>query len=45
MGFQDSYDYSKVNNLWRYRQAGNSIVVNVLEKIIIELLKVENFNE
>ena len=45
MGFEDSYDYSKVNNLWRYRQAGNSIVVNVLEKIIIEILKVENFNE
>ena len=45
MGFDDSYDFTKVNNLWRYRQAGNSIIVNVLEAIIKEILKVENFNE
>jgi DNA (cytosine-5)-methyltransferase 1 len=45
MGFNDSYDFSKVNNLWRYRQAGNSIIVNVLEAIMKEILKVEDFNE
>lgn len=45
MGFSDNYDFSKVNNVWRYRQAGNSIVVNVLEKLFIEISKVENFNE
>ena len=45
MGFDDSFDYTKVNNLWRYRQAGNSIIVNVLEAIMEEVLKVEDFNE
>lgn len=45
MGFDDSFDYTKVNNLWRYRQAGNSIIVNVLEAIMEEILKVEDFNE
>ena len=45
MGFSDNYDFSKVNNVWRYRQAGNSIVVNVLEEIIKEILKVETFDE
>lgn len=45
MGFNDSYDFSKVNNLWRYRQAGNSIIVNVLEHLILEILKVEDFDE
>lgn len=45
MGFSDKYDYSKVNNVWRYRQAGNSIVVNVLENIFKEIIKVESFNE
>ena len=45
MGFDDTYDFSKVNNLWRYRQAGNSIIVNVLQAIMKEILKVENFDE
>ena len=45
MGFDDSFDFSKVNNLWRYRQAGNSIIVNVLEQLMLEILKVEDFNE
>lgn len=45
MGFVDNYDFSKVNNVWRYRQAGNSIVVNVLEEIMKEILKAEPFNE
>ncbi len=45
MGFSDTYDFSKVNNIWRYRQAGNSIIVNVLEHLMLEILKVEDFNE
>ncbi len=45
MGFDDSFDFTKVNNLWRYRQAGNSIIINVLEAIMKEILKVEDFNE
>ena len=45
MGFDDSYDFTKVNNLWRYRQAGNSIIVNVLEAIMKEILKVGIFDE
>ena len=42
MGFKDdSFEKAqKVNsNTQLYKQAGNSIVVNVLEKIIYELLK------
>ncbi len=38
MGFPDSYQIV-VPNVWAYRQAGNSIVVNVLEAIARELLK------
>lgn len=38
MGFPDSYKIV-VPNVWAYRQAGNSIVVNVLEAIVNELLK------
>lgn len=45
MGFDDSFDFTKVNNMWKYRQAGNSIIVNVLESIMKEVLKVEDFNE
>ena len=37
MGFPDSYKIV-VPNVWAYRQAGNSIVVNVLEAIVRELL-------
>lgn len=37
MGFPDSYKIV-VPNVWAYRQAGNSIVVNVLESIIKEIL-------
>lgn len=45
MGFSEQFDYTKVPNVWRYRQAGNSIVVNVLEEIIKEIIKVEKFDE
>lgn len=45
MGFSDSFDFTKVNNVWRYRQVGNSIVVNVLENIMLEIKKVEKFND
>lgn len=38
MGFPDSYNIV-VPNVWAYRQAGNSIVVNVLEAITKEILK------
>lgn len=45
MGFSDTYDYSHVNNVWRYRQAGNSIVVNVLEALLDQIFKVVDFSE
>ena len=45
MGFSDSFDFEQVNNVWRYRHAGNSIVVNVLENIFIEIIKVETFDD
>ena len=42
MGFSDS-DFEKVqkvnSNAQLYKQAGNSIVVNVLEQILAKLLK------
>ena len=44
MGFGDEYKIV-VPNVWAYRQAGNSIVVNVLEEIVREILKVENLYE
>ena len=40
MGFPDSYQIV-VPNVWAYRQAGNSIVVNVLEAIVREIYKDE----
>ena len=44
MGFLDSFKIV-VPNIQIYRQAGNSIVVNVLEEIIKEIFKVENLYE
>ena len=44
MGFDDSFKIV-VPNVHAYRQAGNSIVVNVLEHIIKEIIKVVDFNE
>ena len=38
MGFPDSYAIV-VSNVWAYRQAGNSIVVNVLEALVKDILK------
>lgn len=40
MGFPDTYKIV-VPNVWAYRQAGNSIVVNVLSAIVNELLRGE----
>lgn len=40
MGFPDSYKIV-VPNVWAYRQAGNSIVINVLEAIIRSIYKDE----
>lgn len=44
MGFSDDFKIV-VPNVPAYRQAGNSIVVNVLEAIITEIMKVVDFNE
>lgn len=44
MGFSDSFKIV-VPNVPAYRQAGNSIVVNVLEAIFIEIFKVVKFDE
>ena len=44
MGFPDTYKIV-VPNVWAYRQAGNSIVVNVLETIVRELLKTLEANK
>ena len=45
MGFDDSDFYKAqgagISNTQLYKQAGNSIVVNVLEKIFINLFKGE----
>ena len=40
MGFSDSFKIV-TPNVWAYRQAGNSIVVNIFEKIIIKLIEEE----
>lgn len=44
MGFSDDYKIV-VPNVPAYRQAGNSIVVNVIEEIIKEIFKVVDFDE
>lgn len=44
MGFDDDFKVV-VPNVPAYRQAGNSIVVNVLEHLFNEIFKVEDFNE
>lgn len=44
MGFSDKYKIT-VPNVPAYRQAGNSIVVNVLEALVKEIMKVVDFNE
>ena len=42
MGYDDSFKIV-VSDLQAYRQAGNSIVVDVLMNIVREILKVETF--
>lgn len=44
MGFSDDFKIV-VPNVQAYRQAGNSIVVNVLEEIVKEIMSVVNLNE
>mgnify|MGYP003295895165 CR=1 FL=1 len=44
MGFSDDFKVV-VPNVPAYRKAGNSIVVNVLENIFKEIMKVEKFDE
>lgn len=41
MDFPDSFDFSCVSDSQAYKQAGNSIVVNVLAEILIKLLKIK----
>lgn len=44
MGFSEDYKIT-VPNVQAYRQAGNSIVVNLLEEIVKEIMKVVDLNE
>jgi DNA (cytosine-5)-methyltransferase 1 len=44
MGYPNDFNLVS-NNIFGYRLSGNSIVVNVLEHLIIEIMKVVNFNE
>lgn len=39
MDFPDTFDFSVVSDSQAYRQAGNSIVVNVLYKILLQITK------
>ncbi|MGV0854798.1 DNA cytosine methyltransferase [Empedobacter brevis] len=41
MDFPDSFDFSCVSDSQAYKQAGNSIVVNVLCEVLIKLLKIK----
>lgn len=44
MGFPKDFKLVS-NNVFGYRLSGNSIVVNILEHILLEIMKVVNFNE
>ena len=41
MGFDDEFKHNK-NDVEAYKQAGNSIVVNVLEELLNSIFEVEN---
>lgn len=41
MGFTDKFVFPDIPDQWKYRQAGNSIVVNVFEQLINQLNKLE----
>lgn len=41
MGFSDNFEFPNIPDQWKYRQAGNSIVVNIFEEIIKELNKLK----
>lgn len=45
MGFSSSFVFPEIPDQWKYRQAGNSIVVNIFEKIIPQIIKTGVFNE
>ena len=46
MGFSDSFVFpDSVPDMWRYRQSGNSIVVNIFQKIIPNLINTKIFEE
>jgi site-specific DNA-cytosine methylase len=42
MDFPDTFDFSVVSDSQAYKQAGNSIVVNVLYKILLQITKNKN---
>lgn len=43
MGFSESFEFPDIPDQWKYRQSGNSIVVNIFEKIIPNLIKTRVF--
>ncbi len=46
MGFSNKFKFpNTVPDVWRYRQSGNSIVVNIFEKIIPNLINTNVFEE
>ncbi len=46
MGFSSHFEFpNTVPDVWRYRQSGNSIVVNIFEKIIPNLISTRVFEE
>ena len=45
MGFSNSFEFPDIPDQWKYRQAGNSIVVNIFEELIPKIVDTEVFNE
>ncbi len=45
MGFDKDFQFPDIPDQWKYRQAGNSIVVNIFERIIPNIIKTGVFQE
>ena len=45
MGFDKDFEFPDIPDQWKYRQSGNSIVVNVFEKIIPKIIETGVFDE
>ena len=45
MGFGKEFEFPNIPDQWKYRQSGNSIVVNVFEKIIPKIIETGVFDE